>query len=256
MARGARAARVVRVLRLSRPPSEALLRALAGFGVAVEGPAAGQERGARRVLAAMARARREGGGTLTLVLGASGSGKSRLLRLLRSACERAGRGCVLVDLAGGAIPDAPSVLDAVREVVVRSHDGDADASREEREQRATRVALELLTRAGLADALVVARGPCELSEGEKARVRLALAMARARSQHREVALLLDEFASVLDRVSARGVCATLARWVKHASPRVSCVVATAHDDVAQWLAPDVIVRCTLRGAVRLERRAA
>lgn len=249
-----RTGRVVRVVRLTRPPTAALLRALAGFGVAVEGPSASRERQARRVLGALSRAKGDAGagrGTLALLTGASGAGKSRLLRMLRSACERAGRACVLVDLASAGMPDAPSVLDAVREVVMQAGTDDAD-------EGATRRALELLTRAGLADAMIVARGPHELSEGERARVRLAIAMARALGAARggEVVLLLDEFASVLDRVSARGVSVTLARWVRGVAPCVSCVVATAHEDVAAWLLPDVVVRCDLAGPVRVVRRAA
>lgn len=56
-------------------------------------------------------------------------------------------------------------------------------------------------------------------------------------------MLWDECVSVLDRTTARSVCASLARLVRRSG--VSIVCATAHDDVCGWLLPDAHVWCGL-----------
>jgi ABC-type ATPase with predicted acetyltransferase domain len=52
----------------------------------------------------------------------------------------------------------------------------------------------------------------------------------------------DEFAAVLDRVSAAIVARALRRAID-ATPGLSAVVATSHDDLGLALRPDTLIRC-------------
>jgi hypothetical protein len=107
--------------------------------------------------------------------------------------------------------------------------------------------LTALAHAGLAEAGPLLRTPGELSDGQ--RHRLALAQAIASRARRPI--LIDEFTSCLDRPTAMAVCTTLARWARR--NRRSVIVATAHDDVLAWLAPDLHSLVPLTGPIRHTR---
>lgn len=117
-------------------------------------------------------------------------------------------------------------------------------------------ALGVLARAGLADAKLLARRACELSEGQRHRYAVARAMAEVEGAGRTrrcadgVTVLIDEFASTLDRVTARGLAATVRRWVRD-QRGVRLVCATAHDDVMEWLGPALLVYQPAEGRVEL-----
>src|SRR5204863_8195276 len=81
-----------------------------------------------------------------------------------------------------------------------------------------------------------------------------------------VILLIDEFAALLDRVTAAIVARCLRRAVS-STPRLCAIVATSHHDLTAALMPDVIVNCDFRrievyrlrtggGAALCPRRAA
>jgi len=98
----------------------------------------------------------------------------------------------------------------------------------------------------LGEATILPRRVSELSEGQKFRLRLAAGMQRALGGRGSATLMVDEFAASLDRVTARSVAHTLARWVRR-ERSVRLVVATAHDDVLEWLGPDALVFVPLDG---------
>jgi ABC-type ATPase with predicted acetyltransferase domain len=116
-------------------------------------------------------------------------------------------------------------------------------------------AMACLARAGLAEAGVMVRRASELSDGQRARLAIALAMSRARPG---ATILIDEFGSTLDRAAAASLARTLRRWARCAPVRVVC--ATAHGDLAPFLAPDVLVEFSLAAApvvrIAADRRAA
>lgn len=202
---------LVRSIPCSVRPSTRLLRACAAFGLAVtrtrrRGPSPDHLADARDVHAALQP------GQIALITGPSGSGKSSVLRALRR-CSRRTSSIPAIRFRGTIVDAFPGFT--------------ADA-------------LSVLARAGLADAALLARTPRELSEGERARFHLALALARAMPGE---TLLLDEFLSSLDRTTARNVALSLRRWIDRegAPRRLRIACATAHDDVLDWLAPEVLL---------------
>jgi len=107
-------------------------------------------------------------------------------------------------------------------------------------------AMATLARTGLADAELIVRRPAELSDGQRARLAFAVAMARAEnfaagSWGGRVTVIVDEFASTLDRPAARLLCRAVRRWMRRVS-RVRLIVASAHGDLESWLRPDLVWR--------------
>jgi uncharacterized protein len=162
-------------------------------------------------------------GTITLIAGPSGAGKSTLLSATRDAHPQRR----WIDLATLPAPDAP-LVDCFGDLPLRD-------------------ALGLLARVGLGEAWTYLRTPAELSEGQRWRFRLALALhqmssAAARDQDDRPIIACDEFAAVLDRVTAVIVAHRLRRAID-ALPHAAAVVATSHEDIEPALAAEVIVRC-------------
>lgn len=158
-------------------------------------------------------------GDLVLFSGPSGSGKSSLLRA--AACQLGA-----LDALALPLPDVP-LIDALPGAI------------EER--------LATLAACGLSEARLLLRMPAELSEGQRYRFRLCAAFAA--SDDRFVAA--DEFAAPLDRTTAKVVAFNVRKRVLRTG--VGLLAATAHDDLAEDLQPDVLVRCE-EGSVRVERR--
>lgn len=162
-------------------------------------------------------------GRVVLLVGPSGSGKSTMLRAIVRRLRLLGRRVALA----GKVQGSKRVIDMPTGPLAR--------------------ALDTLGRAGLAEAGPLLRTPGDLSEGQRHRLSLALAIARCRPSHRrQCVLVADEFAATLDRETAMGVAASLARWARRdPTNRFGLLVATAHDDVREWLAPDLVVTTTL-----------
>jgi uncharacterized protein len=178
-------------------------------------------------------------GTVVFVTGASGGGKSTLLRCLRAALAHR--------------PDAPPVLDfadlppAADAPLV---DALAPAPLPD--------ALAALAVAGLNDAFVMLRRPAELSDGQRYRFQLARLLLQLDSlpvpaDHRPRAVLLaDEFGATLDRTTAANIARNLRRFVTAA--HLAAVLATTHDDLLEPLAPDVLIEQHLGGRLEIAMR--
>lgn len=93
-----------------------------------------------------------------------------------------------------------------------------------------------LALAGLAEPRIWGRRAGALSAGEQARLRLASVMHDARPGD---IIIVDEFASMLDRASAYALCRTVRRWATRSG--VSLIVASAHEDLETMLGPDLVI---------------
>jgi len=194
-------------------------------------------------------------GDVVFITGPSGSGKSVLLRCLVDAIRASEAGARIVDLAEAVPPPGMSVIDGL------------PAGFEQ--------ALRLASTAGLADAFLLLRPPEELSDGQRWRLRLAHALKAMRiaecgmrneRQNNENGaackghpapeplrvLVADELASTLDRLCARAVAYRLRRLADREG--VVILAASAHDDLLEDLAPDVVV--VKDAGVRVEVRYA
>ncbi|MBM4108900.1 MAG: hypothetical protein FJ255_08855 [Phycisphaerae bacterium] len=212
----------MRLVGVSGRPSRRLLEACAGFGVGLVRARTGPECAAGARLVARDVARRLEPGRVAVVEGPSGSGKSVLLAAL---ARRLGARAMRADDLPPADP-ALALVDLV---------GDSTAR-----------ALAVLARAGLADATILARRAGELSDGQRWRLDLARLLERAEAGP-GAWLLIDEFAGLLDDATAMGVSLTLSRWARAVGVRV--VVATVRPGPARWLAPQLVVRAGLGGAL-------
>jgi len=221
---------MTRAITISVQPTERLLRACAMFGLRVERASRAQSldqalrRRANQAASAIDRALEPR--QVCFITGPSGGGKSNILRALlrRLRIRRA----PIVECATSRLTRGP------RQPVVDCLDAPLEET------------LRALAHAGLAEAMLFARAPDELSDGQRWRLALALAMhdANRRANPRTPAtLVIDEFAAVLDRTTASTVAATAARWARAASVRLVC--STAHDDLAPALRPDLTVTCPL-----------
>ena len=76
-----------------------------------------------------------------------------------------------------------------------------------------------------------------LSHGEQLRCNLARALQYARTRRRQL-LVFDEFASVVDRVTARFGCLALSHAIRRRWSPLKFVAVTSHEDVTTWLSPD------------------
>jgi ABC-type ATPase with predicted acetyltransferase domain len=233
---------IIRIVPIAGTATHRLLRTLAGFGLGVrEHAPRNQPRIDHTIVSQLACAASQGPPRIILLQGESGTGKSTHLRATHRALAQHHVPSHLLDL--GAWPRIDEIQPAPTTLIDRLPGPRRDA-------------LALLSAVGLGDALLMAQSPDTLSEGQSARLRIACAVATLLSRrtiHRPQihqtprVLLIDEFASVLDRTNARTLCQSLAKLVRRKSTptapsqRLSLVLATAHDDVEQWLVPDLTI---------------
>lgn len=157
-------------------------------------------------------------GNLIYVTGPSGGGKSSFLRLLKESYD----GCSLNFSDLKSFVDC-SIIDQIGDTLEN--------------------AAKFLALAGLADAFVMLRKPCELSDGQRYRASLAKLIDTAEKYPPDKMLLVlaDEFGATLDRLTAQTLCRNIRRWVNNKNQNVCFVCATTHDDLLEALQPDVLV---------------
>ncbi|MGW6704160.1 hypothetical protein ACWGDE_04625 [Streptomyces sp. NPDC054956] len=162
---------------------------------------------------------------ITLVTGFSGTGKSSILREL----SRLTRVRTVADLP----PADP------RDRVIDLFDGEVEAT------------VSWLGRFGLGEPRLMMSRPEHLSDGQRHRLTLArLATggpdgSGGGGAGRGGPIVVDEFCSNLDRTTAKVIAHNFQRVCR--SLRLNAVVATAHDDLHEFLAPDAHVRLDFDG---------
>ncbi len=182
-------------------------------------------------------------GQVVLFTGASGSGKSSLMRAAAAALESGSSSGVTAppsteEGTGSAARAGVLTLDALHlpdQLVIDALD------------LPTPEAMNLLSACGLGEAHLMLRTPAELSDGQRYRFRLALGLSR-----RPQWIVADEFTATLDRTLAKVIAFNLRRLADRTG--IGFLLATTHEDVAADLDPDLHVRCRLDGDVSVERR--
>jgi len=96
------------------------------------------------------------------------------------------------------------------------------------------LAVEILNKSGLSDAILYRAKYHELSTGQKERAKLAYLLAQKPNL-----LLIDEFAAHLDRLTATRVARALSKLIREAG--ITAVLVTHRIEVIRALAPDRII---------------
>ncbi len=224
--------------RLRHRVARRLLRAAAILGIQVPprdplaasqvGNSAGQQPGLslpERVASELDAAAQPG--VITLLTGPSGVGKSRALRSLHARLRTRRQRVAIVHMLRPT-PDRRPLACASSERLDRW--------------------LTQLARAGLADAALLPVRACDLSAGQHARLLVARAMLRLTPRAPATpatpaeagpspTLIIDEYASTLDVLTARLLTVSLSRWSRRAGVRV--IVASARDELAPALQRDL-----------------
>jgi ABC-type ATPase with predicted acetyltransferase domain len=169
-------------------------------------------------------------GDIVYITGASGAGKSVLLREMQAA---------VADDERISIDDVPLTSDRATIDCVCSSSDARDSSLEPRDtghesQSTTIEAMSLLSCTGLSDVFCMLTSPANLSEGQKYRFRIACALASGKKF-----IFADEFCSNLDRITASVIAYNVRRFAKR--NRVTLFLASAHEDILADLQPDVLV---------------
>lgn len=158
-------------------------------------------------------------GGIMYITGYSGAGKSTLLRMIQR------------DLSEEDIeePKAPEKVD-IPIIDLLGKD--------------LKEAIKLLGWVGLGESYLYLLPYNALSEGQKTRFQLALSL-----NQKPNVILVDEFLSNLDRITAKVVAYSFQKTCRKLG--ISAIVATAHDDLTEALAPDTQVTLDLNGAYQV-----
>lgn len=166
-----------------------------------------------------------GPGRLIFVTGASGGGKTTLLRKVKEAVKHAQNVRVIdfddLDWAHRVSGGDEPLVDALGGTIEES--------------------VRWLSLAGLNDAHVMLRGPGQLSDGQRYRWRLSQAMRQAERQAEGslTVVLADEFGATLDRLTAMIIARNVRKWTSRSG--ICMLAATTHDDLLESLDPDTLI---------------
>jgi uncharacterized protein len=155
-------------------------------------------------------------GDIVYITGPSGAGKSVLLGELEKQIPEGDR----INLSQIELSADRAVIDYIDGGLVES--------------------LKALNTAGLNDVYCVLNRPALLSEGQQWRYRLAAAIGSGRKY-----ILVDEFCSQLDRITAAVIAYNVRRFARQYG--VTFLLASCQDDILTDLQPDVIVAKELSG---------
>ena len=172
-------------------------------------------------------------GEVVVVVGASGAGKTTLLRLILGAV--AGIDGELYRPTSGSIEAPKAKVGVIIQQEFEPEFGDESILEHVYEKVGDLyVAVEILNKAGLSDAVLYRARYRELSTGQKERAKIASVLAE-----RPSLLLIDEFASHLDTLTAMRVARKVAEIVRNAG--ITLVAVTHRREVIDALEPDKII---------------
>lgn len=170
---------------------------------------------------------------IALIEGPSGSGKSTLLSCIAKLAKD--KDCSLARVNKNDLRPCSRVIDYLIELML--------VAPRPQSFNALHQAASLLSACGLGEPSLWLRRPKLLSDSEQARFTLACAIARGgvNPDSAPFIVVIDEFLSTLDRITAQATCAAIARLLK-TRPAIRLLAATAHTDLASFLEPLFVVR--------------
>ena len=160
-------------------------------------------------------------GDVVYITGQSGSGKSTVLRELAKEMDK--DGLSIADIDKVELQDKP-LIDQIG--------------------KTTQEALTVLSIAGLNDAYLFIRKPCELSDGQRYRFRLAKLIESGSK-----VWIADEFLAVLDRTTAKVIAFNIQKIARKVG--ATLLVATTHNDMVEDLAPSLYVNKRYREKIEM-----
>ncbi len=164
-------------------------------------------------------------GEVIVIVGASGSGKTTLLRLILGIEEpTSGKIEVEAERVVALIPAEIEPEITGKTILEQVYETCGDIY----------VAVEILNKCGISDAVLYRAKFNELSTGQRERFKLALCLAKKPSL-----LLIDEFAAHLDDVTAMRVARKLSELVREAG--ITLIAVTHRKEVISALSPDRIL---------------
>ena len=175
-------------------------------------------------------------GDIVYITGASGAGKSVLLRELQKQFPPEES----INLSDIELPDDKTVIDCF----FQKNESHGDSESVLTADVGLLTCLQMLSTAGLNDCFCILNQPVNLSEGEKYRFRLAMALAAEKKF-----IFADEFCSELDRITASSVSHKIRQYADKTG--TTFILASSHSDTLLDLAPDVIVRKDLSGTTNV-----
>lgn len=95
--------------------------------------------------------------------------------------------------------------------------------------------IKVLSLLGLGDDSLFTLSPDNLSDSQKYRSKIAYFILRGDTE-----IILDEFLSTLDRETAKSIAFNIQKSLRRLG--IKLIVATAHEDLFEYLKPDVVVR--------------
>ena len=172
-------------------------------------------------------------GEIVAVVGASGSGKTTFLRLIVGEALKldddvykpsSGMVEVVADSIAAMIPSELEPQITEKSILEQIFDITGDIH----------LAVEVLNRAGISDAVLYRARFNELSTGQKERFKLAACLAKKPSL-----MLVDEFAAHLDEMTAVRVARKISELAREA--KITLIAVTHRKEVINALSPDRIL---------------
>jgi len=173
-------------------------------------------------------------GEVVVVVGASGAGKTTLLRLIYGAIKGINEDKFRPTSGKIIIPENARVSILLPGEIEPRFGDESLLEHVYNKTRDESLAVEILNKVGLSDAVLYRAKFWELSTGQKERAKLASLLAE-----RPNLLLIDEFAAHLDTLTAMRVAAKLSRLARQAG--ITLILVTHRAEIIKVLNPDKLI---------------